>query len=298
MTKQELEACREQLAGLRVSLKTSEAALEQARAELESLDKSAPREEAAETERGRWVEGLPGQAWKGHSPLRPESPLLSVSRTASSDLVAGSTQARSRRAGTPGSTPDALEGWGSLQGRRPSIQPLGRAGGSPPVSGSPLASPFAPFEPVGESTGALSIATERDEAAGDVLSSSPKNAPHDMMSASTVAAGPSVQLVERMSAAIRRLEAEKVAAKEERARVCHQRDEARSDMLSLMRELETARSSVQRVAALEEEVSGLNSRYQTTLEMLGEKSERVEELQADVDDIKAMYRDLVERSVD
>ena len=47
----------------------------------------------------------------------------------------------------------------------------------------------------------------------------------------------------------------------------------------------------------EKEVAEINERYQTTLEMLGEKSELVEELRADVEDVKAMYRDLVERTI-
>lgn len=118
-----------------------------------------------------------------------------------------------------------------------------------------------------------------------------------MISVSTVGAGPSVQLVERMSAAIRRLEAEKVAAKEEMVRVCGQRDEARTDMVGLMKDLEAAKSATSRVTELEVEVNNINSRYQTTLEMLGEKSELVEELKADVQDVKAMYRELVERTV-
>jgi len=118
-----------------------------------------------------------------------------------------------------------------------------------------------------------------------------------MISVSTVAAGPSVQLVERMSAAIRRLEAEKVAAKEEMARICNQRDEARGDMVGLMKELEEAKDAAKKVPHLEEQVTQLDSRYQTTLEMLGEKSELVEELRADVQDVKAMYRELVERTV-
>lgn len=118
-----------------------------------------------------------------------------------------------------------------------------------------------------------------------------------MVSVSTVAAGPSVQLVERMSAAIRRLEGEKVAAKEEMSRVCSQRDEARGDMVGLMKELEEAKAAAATVPQLEEEVAGLDSRYQTTLEMLGEKSELVEELKADVQDVKEMYRELVERTV-
>lgn len=118
-----------------------------------------------------------------------------------------------------------------------------------------------------------------------------------MISVSTVAAGPSVQLVERMSAAIRRLEAEKVTAKEEMARVCGQRDEARTDLVALMKEIAELKATASRVPDLEQEVASLDARYQTTLEMLGEKSELVEELRADVEDVKAMYRELVERTV-
>jgi chromosome segregation ATPase len=118
-----------------------------------------------------------------------------------------------------------------------------------------------------------------------------------MISVSTSAAGPSVQLVERMSAAIRRLEAEKVAAKEEMARVCSQRDEARSELGGLMKDLEEAKQATIRVKELEGEVGALNGRYEATLELLGEKSELVEELKADVQDVKEMYRELVERTV-
>jgi chromosome segregation ATPase len=118
-----------------------------------------------------------------------------------------------------------------------------------------------------------------------------------MVSVSTVAAGPSVQLVERMSAAIRRLESEKVAAREELARISRQRDDARGEIVALMREVEGGKAAVKRVEVLEGEVAGMKERYETTLELLGEKSELVEELRADVDDVKAMYRDLVERTI-
>ena len=141
------------------------------------------------------------------------------------------------------------------------------------------------------------ITLDRDDGAEDTVPSSPRNVAQDMISVSTSAAGPSVQLVERMSAAIRRLEAEKVAAKEEMARVCSQRDEARSDMVGLMKDVEGAKAATAKVAELEGEVSDLNDRYQTTLELLGEKSELVEELRADVQDVKEMYRELVERTV-
>jgi hypothetical protein len=174
--------------------------------------------------------------------------------------------------------------------------PSSRANASPPIGSRTNSAVFPPFEPPPESIRTPSIVADQDDGINETLSS-PRNVAQDMVSASTVAAGPSVQLVERMSAAIRRLEGEKVAAREEMARVCSQRDEARSDMVGLMKELETAKSSSAKVGELEGQVADLNARYQTTLEMLGEKSERVEELQADVDDVKTMYRELVERTV-
>lgn len=125
----------------------------------------------------------------------------------------------------------------------------------------------------------------------------PERTINDLISVSTVGAGPSVQLVERMSAAVRRLESEKADAKDELGRLSAQRDEAREQVVGLMREAEEKRKADERVRGLEEEVRAMRERYETTLEMLGEKSERVEELKADVQDVKEMYRDLVERTM-
>ena len=63
--------------------------------------------------------------------------------------------------------------------------------------------------------------------------------------------------------------------------------------MALMREVEEKRANDEKIKALEEELRLVNERHQTTLEMLGEKSEVVEELKADVADVKQMYRDLV-----
>ncbi|KAM5356310.1 hypothetical protein ACJ41O_002956 [Fusarium nematophilum] len=292
---QELEACREQLAMLRTQHKTTETALEQARTDLEKQQRAASRDASAEAERRHWADDVAGATPRTQS--RPDSPLLSVPRTFSSDLIGLPVPGRApRRVPTPGSQPDSA-GEGFFFGRRMSSQPPIRpsalsTGGSmvPPP-------PFSPFEPPSESPRASSPPPERDNGLDDDDPSSPRNVAQDMISVSTVGAGPSVQLVERMSAAIRRLEAEKVAAKEEMARVCSQRDEARSDIVGLMKELETVKGATARVTELEVEVENINSRYQTTLEMLGEKSELVEELRADVQDVKDMYRELVERTV-
>ena len=126
---------------------------------------------------------------------------------------------------------------------------------------------------------------------------SQENTINDVISVSTGGAGPSVLLVERMSAAVRRLESEKAASKDELARILQQRDEAREQVVSYMREAEEKRKVDQRIKALEKDNQGIQERYLTTLEMLGEKSEKVEELKADVTDLKQMYRELVDSTM-
>ncbi|PFH63350.1 hypothetical protein XA68_13807 [Ophiocordyceps unilateralis] len=300
---QELEACREQLVSLKASARAAEEALEQARADLEKERQRAAnrdRDDAVEADRRRWVDDVAGATSRGAHQSRPDSPLLPVaSRTFSSELVGLPTPSKLRRIPTPvGSIPDSSAELVSSM-RRLSSQPPVRHNAVPTLNSGPPPPPvpFSPFELPGEAPHMPSPTAERENGVDDTAPSSPRNLAQDMISASTVAAGPSVQLVERMSAAIRRLEAEKVAAKEEMVRVCSQRDEARADMVTIIKELEGAKTAARRVPQLESDVASLDSRYQTTLEMLGEKSELVEELRADVQDVKAMYRELVERTV-
>ncbi|RPB28285.1 hypothetical protein L211DRAFT_864913 [Terfezia boudieri ATCC MYA-4762] len=125
-----------------------------------------------------------------------------------------------------------------------------------------------------------------------------RNALHaqDMASVSTVAAGPSVQLVERMSSSIRRLETEMAASRDELTRTLAQRDEARVEIVELMREVEAKRELEVRVKTLEGEKEALDTRFQAALETLGEKLERVDELEEMVEELKRVYRELVVRS--
>ncbi|KAK5987679.1 hypothetical protein PT974_11811 [Cladobotryum mycophilum] len=293
---QELEACREQLAALRTSSKATETALEQARAELEKEKRATNGESNAEAERRQWVDDVAGATGKNHS--RPDSPLLSVHRTFGSDMVGLPVPVRTRRTPTPGSIADS-SAEGILAGRRPPLNLPLRSGTMSTTGSVPLPTPLSTFEHPIESPLPISppSGTDQENGIADTAPSSPRHLAQDMISVSTVAAGPSVQLVERMSAAIRRLEAEKVTAKEEMTRICAQRDEARGDIASLMKELEEAKVASSRVPKLEKDVEDLDARYQTTLELLGEKSELVDELRADVEDVKAMYRELVERTV-
>ncbi|KAE8842805.1 hypothetical protein PTNB73_00856 [Pyrenophora teres f. teres] len=97
-----------------------------------------------------------------------------------------------------------------------------------------------------------------------------------------------------MSAAVRRLESEKATHKEELARLTAQRDEAREEVVKLMREVDEARRQGDKVADLEKRLGEMERREMTALEMLGEKTERVEELEGDVRDLKKIYRELVD----
>lgn len=277
----------------------AETALSQAKADLEK--QQVGKGQRMDTDRRPWLEDYSSGSLS-RMQSRPDSPLLSVpTRTHSNDVfLLQSISGKGRKFSTPtsGSGVDAVLDT-SPQDRRLSSQHPPRSSVLPGSSNSPGATPPMPFEvPADMLPMTTSHVGDRDELFdGLETTSSPRQIMQDMVSVSTVAAGPSVQLVERMSAAIRRLEGEKMTSREELARISAQRDEARAEIVALMKELESGKAASRRVGDLETQVQDLNSRYQTTLELLGEKSELVEELRADVQDVKAMYRDLVERTV-
>ena len=126
---------------------------------------------------------------------------------------------------------------------------------------------------------------------------SPQQTINDVISATTVHTGPSVQLVERMSASIRRLESEKAAHKDELARLMSQRDESRNEVVTLTRQVESNHQTDGKTAKLETELGEIKKRYEACLEILGEREEEVEELKGDVVELKRIYRDLAERSM-
>lgn len=146
--------------------------------------------------------------------------------------------------------------------------------------------------PMNSSQVSLSSPAPVDEQFSDTVSQrhtpSARHFSGDLLSVSTVAAGPSVQLMERMSANVRRLESEMASVREELAMISSQRDEARAEIVDLMKEVESKREAAAKCEQLQAELSA-------TLEMLGEKIELVDELTADVGVWKQMYRDLVDK---
>ena len=249
------------------------------------------------------VRGAPDFAYHQN---RIDSPVLRTRKSSNADRV---SPARSRRP----QGPQALQGLGIVSsGHSPMDRSLSRQSSEKRVVSANFDSstPVMPMRTDSMNTvpnlslnngipPTPSIHDSKDED-GDfddlATPATPDRTVNDVISASTAGAGPSVQLVERMSAAVRRLESEKAAHKDELNRLTSQRDESREQVVELMRDNEGKRASDERVRNLEKELGKVNERHLTTLEMLGEKSERVEELKADVDDLKGMYRELVERT--
>lgn len=304
---------------LQTRAEDAEKALRDAKAafEQEKLAWKAEKEQQIEDEKGsRWRGDLSGNALLSQS--RAESPHLNgMPRGSLTSEFLGLQELGIRRPSTRSThglgISEVLPAPERLLSRRSSAQPpmlrnMSSRQGTPTRQGSVqsfessnLEKGAGDYVPETPSIQTPSMEQDNDDLADYLrggIHSSPQQTINDMVSVSTVGAGPSVQLVERMSAAVRRLESEKVATQEEMARLVSQRDEARKEIASLMQEVEMKRGSEERVGVLEGQVRELEDRLGTTLEMLGEKSERVEELKADVEDVKEMYRNLVlERTV-
>ena len=224
------------------------------------------------------------------------SPHLGQPRKSSNLDLPGLSARRSDRRSTPNLTLSSM--YRDPHSRRGSALPPTRGSetiGSPSNDSGPP-TPF--FGHAGNVLPTPSLHTTDHDLENDFENrSSPHRTINEMVSASTAAAGPSVQLVERISANVRRLETEKAANKEELARLAGQRDEARKEIVSLMQEVEVKREVDKKAEGLQKELADVQRRYAASLEMLGEKEEKVEELQADVSDLKKIYKELVERTI-
>lgn len=282
---QALEKYRKRVEDAELALTTATKAFEEDKRTL-----AAKLESRIDDEKSKWRNG-------SYTNSRAESPVASTHRSLTAEHL-GLQNLQTRRASARSINNDIVGD--RLLSRRSSAVPGARPASSrgvptPPMRTESLQSLIKHSENADSSS--IGNMDQEDYFENIVTPSSPQDKLNDMISISTLGAGPSVQLVERMSAAVRRLETEKVSSKEELARLSAQRDEARAEIVQLMQEVEAKRALDVRLSKLEEENTKINARYQTTLEMLGEKSELVEELKADVQDVKDMYRELVERTI-
>ncbi|KAI8647948.1 TATA element modulatory factor 1 TATA binding-domain-containing protein, partial [Parasitella parasitica] len=106
-------------------------------------------------------------------------------------------------------------------------------------------------------------------------------------------------VLERLQANIRQLENQLSFYQTQLLSSSQSREELSEEVLSMTQEMEQLRKQAKKTTHLEEQLQQLNDRYQTLLELLGEKAEEVEELKADLQDVKEMYKsqimDLVQK---
>lgn len=97
-------------------------------------------------------------------------------------------------------------------------------------------------------------------------------------------------LVERLQANIRQLENQLSFYQTQLQSSSQSRDELSEEVLGMSQEIETLRKSLKNLNDKDQQYQQLNGRYQTLLELLGERTEEVEELKADLSDVKEMYK--------
>ncbi|KAI8979943.1 TATA element modulatory factor 1 TATA binding-domain-containing protein, partial [Pilobolus umbonatus] len=96
--------------------------------------------------------------------------------------------------------------------------------------------------------------------------------------------------IERLQATIRQLE-NQLSFYHTQLQSCNQsKDELSEEIIRMSQETEKLYKELKQRQGKEKEYEQLNERYQTLLELLGEKTEQVEELKADLGDVKDMYR--------
>ncbi|BFZ57623.1 hypothetical protein PYCC9005_004676 [Savitreella phatthalungensis] len=95
-----------------------------------------------------------------------------------------------------------------------------------------------------------------------------------------------VGLLERLAGQVRRLEGELLLEREEKVRVCGQRDDARAMLV----EMDGLRKQADKVDQLEGEMKKLQERFEKTLELLGQQTEENDQLKEDISDMKQAYR--------
>lgn len=107
-----------------------------------------------------------------------------------------------------------------------------------------------------------------------------------------------IQLINKMSSNIRRLEIELNTLKEENSILALEKDQAQQEILSkfeLSNEIEQLQNQIKQ---LENQIDEKSIKEQTMLELIGEKSEQVEELRADVEDLKDLCKQQVQQMIE
>lgn len=113
------------------------------------------------------------------------------------------------------------------------------------------------------------------------------------VSLSTVSAGASVGMMERVTANVRKLELEMGILREDLSRLTRQRDEARNDCVEMEAVLEDRKALQRSVEESAAAMEKLQRKFEATLELLGEQTEENDQLREDISDMKAAFRESI-----
>ncbi|CAK9439008.1 uncharacterized protein LODBEIA_P32320 [Lodderomyces beijingensis] len=107
-----------------------------------------------------------------------------------------------------------------------------------------------------------------------------------------------LQLVNKMSSTIRRLEIELHTLKDENSKLIQEKEQREQELLASIKLNDEVAALKSQVGELENTIEENKIKEQTMLELIGEKSEQVEELKADVVDLKELCRSQVQQMVE
>ncbi|KAF9900228.1 TATA element modulatory factor 1 [Linnemannia zychae] len=99
--------------------------------------------------------------------------------------------------------------------------------------------------------------------------------------------------IERLNTMVRQLEGQVTFLAEQVRSANRNKDELSDELVRVTMELEELQGAAVKVPSLEQELTLLKDRHRAALEMLGEKTEEVQELRADIVDVKEAYRDQI-----
>ncbi|KAI5961316.1 hypothetical protein CANMA_003836 [Candida margitis] len=115
---------------------------------------------------------------------------------------------------------------------------------------------------------------------------------------STITNGNNLQLIHKMSSNIRRLEIELNTLKDEYEKLLDVKESREQELLESIKVNEQVQELKTKIEDLQSAIEEKDVKEQTMLELIGEKSEQVEELKADVSDLKDLCRNQVQQMVE
>ncbi|KAF9170951.1 hypothetical protein BGX21_000056 [Mortierella sp. AD011] len=179
----------------------------------------------------------------------------------------------------------------------------GTSSSSPLLSGGPLvmggskaatqiSNLSAGFDPVTSPTSLDGISPTLSRSSSSQTMSGTGAASMGLMGLGSGATGQAVT-IERLNTMVRQLEGQVTFLSEQVRTANKNKDELSDELVRVTVELEELQTQTSRAPNLEQELTLLQERHKAALEMLGERTEEVQELKADLADVKEAFRDQI-----